>query len=83
MNRKPRLAWELYLKLEASPESFALLTLIANDCYRLGQFYYSAKAFDILDKMDPTPEYWEGRRGACVGTFQQVIAGNENKCVET
>ncbi|CAG0913187.1 unnamed protein product [Notodromas monacha] len=83
MNKKPRMAWEVYLKLEASPESFALLTLIANDCYRLGQFFYSAKAFDILDKMDPTPEYWEGRRGACVGTFQQVIAGKESKEILT
>ena len=35
MNRKPRLAWELYLKMETSAESFSLLQLIANDCYKV------------------------------------------------
>ncbi|KAL4669881.1 hypothetical protein H8959_008435, partial [Pygathrix nigripes] len=34
MNKKPRLAWELYLKMETSGESFSLLQLIANDCYK-------------------------------------------------
>ena len=35
MNKKPRLAWELYLKMETSAESFSLLQLIANDCYKV------------------------------------------------
>ncbi|XP_038065557.1 intraflagellar transport protein 56-like isoform X2 [Patiria miniata] len=77
MNRKARLAWELYLKMETSGESFSLLQLIANDCYKMGQFYYAAKAFDVLERLDPNPEYWEGKRGACVGVFQQIIAGHE------
>jgi hypothetical protein len=34
MNRKPRLAWELYLKMETSADSYHLLQLIANDCYQ-------------------------------------------------
>jgi len=77
MNRKARLAWELYLKMETSSESFSLLQLIANDCYKMGQFYYAAKAFDVLERLDPNPEYWEGKRGACVGIFQMIIAGHE------
>ncbi|CAG2243618.1 DYF13 [Mytilus edulis] len=77
MNRKARLAWELYLKMETSGESFSLLQLIANDCYKMGQFYYAAKAFDVLERLDPNPEYWEGKRGACVGVFQMIIAGHE------
>lgn len=77
MNRKSRLAWELYLKMETSSESFSLLQLIANDCYKMGQFYYAAKAFDVLERLDPNPEYWEGKRGACVGVFQMIIAGHE------
>jgi len=40
----------------------------------MGAFYYAAKAFDVLERLDPDPEYWEGKRGACVGVFQQVIA---------
>ena len=43
---------------------------------QMGQFYYAAKAFDVLERLDPNPEYWEGKRGACVGIFQQIIAGH-------
>ncbi|PRP86926.1 hypothetical protein PROFUN_03674 [Planoprotostelium fungivorum] len=79
MNGKARLAWELYLKMETSSESFNLLQLIANDCYKTGAFFYSAKAFDVLERLDPNPEYWDGKRGACVGVFRQVVAGQEPK----
>ncbi|TPX60346.1 hypothetical protein CcCBS67573_g09009 [Chytriomyces confervae] len=79
MNKKPRLAWELYLKMETSSESFSLLQLVANDCYKMGQFPYSAKAFDVLERLDPNPDYWEGKRGACIGILQQIISGEESK----
>ena len=79
MNRKPQQAWELYLKMETSSESFNLLQLIANDCYKMGQFLHAAKAFDVMERLDPNPEYWEGKRGACVGVLQLVIAGHEPK----
>lgn len=79
MNGNPRSAWELYLKMNSSNESFNLLQLIANDCYRMGHFLYSAKAFDVLERLDPDPEYWEGKRGACVGVFQSMIAGKASK----
>ncbi|XP_067005193.2 intraflagellar transport protein 56 isoform X2 [Anabrus simplex] len=79
MNKKGQLAWELYLKMETSSESFNLLQLIANDCYKMGQFWYAAKAFDMLERLDPNPEYWEGKRGACVGVFQQIVAGHQSK----
>ncbi|KAH8060651.1 hypothetical protein JL722_4764 [Aureococcus anophagefferens] len=79
MNAQPKNAWELYLKMDTSNESFNLLQLIANDCYRMGQFLYAAKAFDVLERLDPDPEFWEGKRGACVGVFQQVVAGKAAK----
>lgn len=74
MNKKGQLAWELYLKMEPSPESFNLLQLIANTCYVVGDFWYAAKAFDMLERLDPSPEHWEGKRGACCGTFQYIVA---------
>ncbi|XP_072760849.1 intraflagellar transport protein 56 [Anoplolepis gracilipes] len=74
MNKKAELAWELYLKMDTSTESFNLLQLIANACYKVGEFWYAAKAFDMLERMDPSPEHWEGKRGACCGTFQYIVA---------
>ncbi|KAG3116494.1 Intraflagellar transport protein 56 [Phytophthora idaei] len=71
-------AWEIYLKIENSQTAFALLKQIANDCYKIQQFYNSAKAFDVLERLDPDPEHWEGKRGACLGFFRQVATGQEN-----
>lgn len=53
--------------METSNESFNLLQLIANDCYKMGQFYFSAKAFDILEKLDSDKEYEQAFKGAAVG----------------
>lgn len=57
-----------------SPAAFALLQLLANDCYRMGHFLYAAKAFAVLERLlEPAdPEHWEGKRGACAGVFQLV-----------
>ena len=79
MNGSPRTAWDVYLKMETSDESFNLLRLIANDCYRMGHFYHAAKAFDVLERLDPDPEYWQGKRGACIGVFQKVLAEEEDR----
>ena len=43
----------------------------------MGHFYYATRAFDLMERMDPNPEYWEGKRGACAGAFQQIVAGHE------
>uniref|UniRef100_A0A3B4AKZ2 Intraflagellar transport protein 56 n=1 Tax=Periophthalmus magnuspinnatus TaxID=409849 RepID=A0A3B4AKZ2_9GOBI len=82
MNQRGRHAWELYLKMGTSSDSFSLLQLIANDCYKMGQFYYAAKAFDALEKLDPGSNYWEGKRGACVGVFQLILANKEDTLKE-
>jgi intraflagellar transport protein 56 len=55
MNGKAKQAWELYLKIEGTQESFAMLQLLANDCYRAGAFLYAAKAFETLERLDPNP----------------------------
>jgi intraflagellar transport protein 56 len=55
------------------------LLLIANECYKTGQYLYAAKAFDLLGQMDESPEYWEGKRGALVGVFQKITSGEEPK----
>lgn len=40
-------------------------------------FYFAVKAFDVLERLDPDPEYWEAKRGACVGFFQLIATGEE------
>ncbi|XP_015790866.1 intraflagellar transport protein 56-like [Tetranychus urticae] len=77
MNKTPEKAWQLYEVNSSRPDSFNHLNLIANDCYKMGQFLYSARAFDHLEKSDSNPEFWEGKRGACVGLFQLIVAGKE------
>lgn len=77
MNKHARRAWDMYLKMDTSAESFSILQVIANDCYKVGAFYYAAKAFDVLERLDSSAEYWEGKKGACVGVFQQVFANQE------
>ncbi|KAF4320405.1 hypothetical protein BBO99_00005766 [Phytophthora kernoviae] len=73
------LAWEIYLKTENSESAFVLVKQIANDCYKVKEFFYAAKAFDVLERLDPDPEYWEGKRGACVGFFSRVASGQERE----
>ncbi len=73
------LAWDMYVNMESSNESLSILSLIANDCYKMGHFYYAVKAFDVLERLDPDPEFFEGKRGAAVGVFQMVVAGKEQK----
>lgn len=69
-NGKAKAAWEIYAQQETAAEAFGLLQLIAHDSYARGAFLYAAKAFDALERIDPNPEYWEGKRGACAGVFQ-------------
>ncbi|GAB5372962.1 hypothetical protein AAMO2058_001709200 [Amorphochlora amoebiformis] len=61
---------------ERVKEAVRLLSLIANDCYKVGEFYVSARAFDQLERMRPSgPDtYFIGKRAACCGVLRKVIA---------
>jgi intraflagellar transport protein 56 len=45
MNGKPKAAWDVYLSMESTADSFNILEIIGNDCYQMGQFFYALKAF--------------------------------------
>ena len=46
-----------------------------------GAVLLCCQAFDVLEKLDPNPKYWEGKRSACIGQFQLVVAGKESRLV--
>ncbi|VDL80038.1 unnamed protein product [Nippostrongylus brasiliensis] len=75
MNHKPQMAWDVYTRSTDPKESFNILRVIAMDCYEVGEFYYAAKAFDGLEKIDPSPENWQGKRGAISGLFKMLVQG--------
>lgn len=75
MTNQPKRAWDMYLKMDTNTESFGVLQIIATDCYRVGSFYYAAKAFDVLERLDTSEDYVKGLRGSCAGVLQQVAAG--------
>ncbi|XP_030025017.1 intraflagellar transport protein 56 isoform X2 [Manduca sexta] len=74
MNKDALHAWDICVKSAGTPDSFALLQLVANDSYRMGQFLVAAKAFHMLDRLDGGPEMWEGLRGAVCGCAQAAAA---------
>lgn len=61
---------------ETNGDTSTILQLIASECFRVGEYWIAAKAFDMLEKysLEPNPEFWEGKRGACVGALYSVIS---------
>lgn len=77
-SKRAEQAWELYLKMDSGTDSFALLELIANDCYKVGEFYYAAKAASTLYRLegDAHTMWWEALRGAACGVLAKVASGD-------
>lgn len=78
--KKSEKAWNLYTFVAptlGAPSSYRLLHFIASECYKTHQYYISMKAYDLLERLDPLPEYWEGKRAACIAVFRDVIAHKE------
>ncbi|KAF0698260.1 Aste57867_11117 [Aphanomyces stellatus] len=68
-------AWDMYLKVQNSVDALRLLKLIANEYYLMADYFFAAKSFDVLERVDPDPEYWEAKRGACIGYFHKASTG--------
>jgi len=77
MNGKPKAAWDVYLSMESTADSFNILEIIGNDCYQMGHFFYALKAFEALEKVDNDKDYDEALRGSVIGVFQMVVAAKE------
>uniref|UniRef100_A0A0G4GS65 Intraflagellar transport protein 56 n=2 Tax=Chromera velia TaxID=505693 RepID=A0A0G4GS65_9ALVE len=73
MSNDPASAWEMYSQMEVNGDSFNILQLIANDCYRMGQFYWACRAYDVLERLEPDPDFLEGKRCSAIGVFQQCV----------
>ena len=76
-------AWCLFLRLEATPFAAPLLQQIADDCYWTGAFRVAARAFDLLNRLDPSSSHQRGKRGAVIGAFRDVLAHVESiDCID-
>ena len=66
-------AWDMFDKLDSPEQGLTILPIIANECYSLGHYYYAMKAFDALERMDHSPQFWYGKRGAACGVFREAV----------
>ncbi len=72
MNEKPELAWNLYLEMDTSNDTLNLLQLIGNETFKMNQYYYSLKAFDILERLD-NDDYSNSKVASAVGIFKSFL----------
>ncbi|GMS84224.1 hypothetical protein PENTCL1PPCAC_6399, partial [Pristionchus entomophagus] len=75
MDGQAQQAWDIFMKVRNSNESVTLLKIIASDSYKTGQFYWMVRAYDALEKIDPSPDHWQGKRAAVTGQFVQLVKG--------
>ncbi|GMT14436.1 hypothetical protein PFISCL1PPCAC_5733, partial [Pristionchus fissidentatus] len=76
MNGQAQHAWDVFMKVRNSNESAVLLKIIAEDSCKTRQFYSMVRAYDALEKIDPSPDHWIGKRAAVSGQFIQLVKGN-------
>ncbi|KAL0216536.1 hypothetical protein P9112_008720 [Eukaryota sp. TZLM1-RC] len=77
-NGKPDQAWKFYheaVQVAESVDSMYYLTLIANDCYKLEFYFYSAKAYELLCRLDPNVDYLLGKKNSCIGVLKKIYEG--------
>lgn len=43
-----------------------------------GIVYLHFNFINHVIRLDPNPEYWEGKRGACAGAIQAIVANRPN-----
>ncbi|KAI3385099.1 hypothetical protein SNEBB_003462 [Seison nebaliae] len=71
--RRPLEAWEFYSHLQTSDDAYICMQQIATDCYKKGFFFYAAKGFDILERVNGIDENKKAKVGACIGAFQLIL----------
>lgn len=60
----------------------SVLKIIANDCYKLEDYFYSAMAFDILSKKDPRNDIYSiPKQGSCLGVLKLFTTQRADKLV--
>lgn len=50
--------------------------------YTMSNVYDQRKYDYSFYRLDPNPEYWEGKRGACVGVLQLIAAHDDRASLE-
>ena len=76
-NRKYTEAWDLYASATQTEDAKTLLQILANDCYRAQQYYYSMRAYDVLLKFEGDATMREGMIASAIGVFRNILARKE------
>eukprot|EP00792_Barthelona_sp_PAP020_P004547 TRINITY_DN2196_c1_g1_i1.p1 TRINITY_DN2196_c1_g1~~TRINITY_DN2196_c1_g1_i1.p1 ORF type:complete len:572 (+),score=143.42 TRINITY_DN2196_c1_g1_i1:816-2531(+) len=74
---RPQDAWNLYHKCSHPGLGQFLLHLIANDCFEERLFYFAAKTFSTLERLNPDDSLLDGKIASIAGCFRQIVRGEE------
>lgn len=81
MNSKPENAWQLYISIENHLIAINILNFISHEFYRMGQFYYSFKAFLFLEKFSPSMENTNGKISSAIGKLLNLYLKYIKRCI--
>lgn len=76
--KQPEKAWDLYISVTSTESANTLLHIISVDCFNLGLFYYSMKAFDVLSKFSVDLDIKQGLIASSVGCFRDIVSRKES-----
>ena len=60
------------MEMETSNDTFRLLNFIGNECYKKSYYYFSLKAFDILERLD-NEDHTTAKLACCAGLFKNFL----------
>jgi intraflagellar transport protein 56 len=77
-NKKYDAAWNLYAEAVQTDDAKTLLSIIATDCFECGAYYYSMKAYEMLNSLDVDPVVKQGMIAAGIGVFRGFLSKKDS-----
>lgn len=77
-NKKYEQAWQLYLDATKTEVASAILQIIASETFSDGEYVYSMRAYDQLNKIEfNNPEFAQGVLASAAGAFKRCLQHKE------